>query len=205
MKEIFCEDSLFFLVDPQKGFSEECPDELPVCGATAIVPTINELLLLPWNHIYASIDWHTEDHSSFLEQGGLYKKHCIGNKSGSEFLTGLLTEYIQIILRKGTKKNIDNYSAGREYPGMFNIMACNTPGKSVYLAGICTNICVAETAFDFKDAGFANVNIIEDACATLNLPPDNPYYYQTMRNKCLLKGIKFINSDKVFVDNKFRN
>ena len=56
------------VVDAQSGFTELCPNELPVPDGLAIVPAVNRLLQLPFARIDATQDWHPPDHCSFLGQ-----------------------------------------------------------------------------------------------------------------------------------------
>ena len=42
------------VVDAQRGFTELCPDELPVPGGDAIVPQLNALLALPFARVDSS-------------------------------------------------------------------------------------------------------------------------------------------------------
>lgn len=65
----------------------------------------------------------------------------------------------------------------------------------IYLAGICTNICVVLTGIDLLGCPAGperEVYIIEDACATLDLPADNPYNAEKMKKQAIEMGIKYI-------------
>lgn len=188
-------NSALVVVDAQRGFSKQCEQELPVPGAVEIIPTLNRLLMMPWKSIYATQDWHPATHCSFKTNGGHYSPHCIKNTKGADFLTGLFTERFHAIFRKGFHSDYDSYSAQLENPGF--VMSLYTRVKSVYVAGICTNICVYETAFDLKTNGVKEVLIIEDACAKLDLPDDDPYNPVVIKQKATSIGIKYINSDSI--------
>jgi len=192
--------STLIVVDAQQGFSELCPDELPVPGATGIVRIINRLLAMPWYSKQATIDWHPKNHSSFKQQGGLYPPHCVQGTKGAEFLPGLWTEYFHAILRKGFRTEIDAYSAALDHPGWPKSLLSvgHVKGnRGVYLCGLCTNICVYETACDFVRAGHNAVHIIEDACVALSLPENSPYHTKKVRQKAEDIGIKFIKAEAV--------
>lgn len=187
--------SMLYVVDAQNGFSEECPRELPVAGGKGIVSIVNRLMTMPWKRIVASQDWHPNDHSSFAAQGGPYPPHCVMNTRGADFLWGLWSELFHTILRKGFRKDRDAYSAGLDHPGLF----ASWVGQfdAIYLAGICTNICVFETACDLVSAGHKNVLILEDACAALDLPADNPYHPATVRKTAEDLGIRYIKAGEI--------
>src|SRR4051794_4870548 len=102
MRPFYLAEASLLVVDAQQGFSELCPDELPVPGALAIVPHINRLLELPWARIDASQDWHPPAHRSFFgKEDHYYPPHCVAGTRGAEFLPGLRTERFQTIWRKG--------------------------------------------------------------------------------------------------------
>jgi len=186
--------SALIVVDAQRGFSEQCPDELPVPGALDIIPTLNRLLMMPWKVVYATQDWHPLTHCSF-QPGGPYPIHCVRNSEGAEFLLGLFTDRFHAIWRKGFRQDRDAYSAHLDNPGFCSSLYGYV--KNIYLCGICTNICVFETASDFRNAGFGNVFIIEDASASLDLPEDNPYCPAVVRQKAIDAGIKFVKASEL--------
>lgn len=183
-------DSTLLVIDPQRGFSPLCMNELPVPKALDIVPNINILLHMPWKLKIATQDWHPYDHCSFNDCGGPYNRHCVENTIGSMFLPGLYTDKFNAVVRKGCHKDHDSLSAITDNPWM---AAECVIGKKVYLTGLCTNICVVETAMDIAKARpDASIYIIEDACAVLDLPIDNPYNAEKIKEKAKSLGIKYI-------------
>lgn len=157
------------VVDVQRGFTELCPDELPVPGGTAVVPAINALLALPWRRIDASQDWHPPDHCSFLgRRDNLYPPHCVAGTSGAEFLPGLHAERFQTIWRKGFDKDFEAYALTAQHPG-FPAFLRASGVATVVVCGIATNICCFFAARDLREAGFA-VLLVEDASAGIDVP-----------------------------------
>jgi nicotinamidase/pyrazinamidase len=157
------------VVDAQRGFTELCPDELPVPGGVAIVPQVNALLAMPFARIDATQDWHPLDHRSFL--GGadnLYPPHCVMGTPGAEFLPGLDTQRFSAIWRKGYDRDFEAYAVTAQHPafGAF-LNACGI--KAVVVCGIATNICCFFAARDLRQAGF-EVWLAEDACAGIDVP-----------------------------------
>src|SRR5206468_1146327 len=111
--------SCLLVVDTQCGFSELCPTELPVPGALAIVPRINQLLEMDWARIDATQDWHPADHRSFLgKSDNLYPPHCVAGTKGAEFLPGLRTERFHRIWRKGFEQDFEAYAVTAQHPAL---------------------------------------------------------------------------------------
>ena len=161
--------SALLVVDAQQGFSELCPSELPVPGALAIVPRVNELLALPWRRIDASQDWHPPDHRSFLgQQDHLYPPHCVIGTPGADFLPGLATWRFQAVWRKGFQRDFEAYALTAQHPEY--VATLRAAGvDTVAVCGIATNICCFFVARDLRQAGF-RVLMVEDASAGLDVP-----------------------------------
>ncbi|MCI0702507.1 MAG: isochorismatase family protein [Planctomycetia bacterium] len=157
------------VVDVQRGFTELCPEELPVPGGIAIVPQVNALLAIPFARIDATQDWHPPDHRSFLGQAdNLYPPHCVMNTPGSEFLPGLHTHRFNTIWRKGYNHDFEAYAVTAQHPA-FSTFLFTSGIKSVVVCGIATNICCFFAARDLRQSGF-EVWMVEDASAGLDVP-----------------------------------
>jgi len=157
------------VVDAQRGFTELCPNELPVPGGVAIVPVVNALLDLPWSRIDASQDWHPPDHRSFFGQrDNLYPPHCVAGTPGAEFLPGLHTERFQTIWRKGFDRDFEAYAVTAQHPG-FPALLRASGVSTVVICGLATNICCFFAARDLRRAGFGVV-MVEDASAGIDVP-----------------------------------
>jgi nicotinamidase/pyrazinamidase len=150
------------VVDAQRGFTEHCPDELPVPGGAALVPAINSLLALPWSRIDASQDWHPPDHCSFLG-----RRDNLGTP-GAEFLPGLHTERFSAIWRKGYQRDVEAYAVTAQHP-CFIAHLRESGVTLVAVCGIAINICCFFAARDLRRAGF-DVLMVEDACAGIDIP-----------------------------------
>ena len=165
------------VVDAQRGFSELCPQELPVPGALAIVPMINHLLAKPWARIDASQDWHPPDHCSFFGQrDGLYPPHCVAGTAGAEFLPGLQTERFHTIWRKGYQRDFEAYALTAQQPAYVDTLR-GSGIETVAVCGLALNICCFFVARDLRRAGF-QVWLIEDASAGLDVPAAGLYQAQ---------------------------
>lgn len=130
--------------------------------------------------IFATQDWHPEDHISFftntpgkqpfeiLEIDGrsqvLWPPHCVQNSDNARLLLdeNLFTEIIQ----KGTNKSYDSYSGfqddGGIDTGMDKILKANNIEKLVVF-GLATDYCVKATVLDARKKGY-KVVVIESLC-----------------------------------------
>jgi nicotinamidase/pyrazinamidase len=157
------------VVDVQRGFTDLCPDELPVPGGVALVPAINALLALPFTRIDATQDWHPPDHRSFLGYAdNLYPPHCVMGTPGADFLPGLHTHRFDTIWRKGYDPNFEAYAVTAQHPAFAAFLRASGI-QAVIVCGIATNICCFYAARDLKSAGF-DVWIVEDASAGIDVP-----------------------------------
>jgi nicotinamidase/pyrazinamidase len=157
------------VVDVQCGFTELCPNELPVPGGVGIVPQVNALLALPFARIDATQDWHPPDHRSFLgRRDNLYPPHCVRNTPGAEFLPGLDTHRFSAIWRKGYDRDFEAYAVTAQHPAFAPFLSLSR-FRAVVVCGIATNICCFFAARDLRKAGF-DVWLVEDASAGIDIP-----------------------------------
>jgi nicotinamidase/pyrazinamidase len=189
------ETSALIVVDAQCGFSELCPQELPVPGGLAIVPAINRLLELNWARIDASQDWHPPDHCSFFGQrDNLYPPHCVQGTRGAEFLPGLRSERFHTIWRKGFFRDRDAYAITAQHPAFIALLR-STNIESVVVCGLAKNICVFYTARDLRKAGF-QVIIADDASAGIDIPAAGLFQDHARREAEQL-GILYLNTAEI--------
>jgi nicotinamidase/pyrazinamidase len=182
--------SVLLVVDAQRGFSELCPEELPVPGALALVPVLNQLLELPWSRIDASQDWHPPDHCSFFGQrDNLYPPHCVRNTPGADFLPGLHSERFHTIWRKGFQRDREAYSIISQHPHYPELLRA-AHLSTVVIAGLATNICCFHAARDLRAEGF-RVLLVEDASAGIDVPAANLFQHET-RAQGLQLGIEYV-------------
>jgi len=175
-------------VDPQKGFSELCPNELPVQGALEIVSELKN------NHAKASIKivsrdmhppgaaWEAETPSQMLEPVGLpevdikWNPHCVVGTSGVELLPGLpaIRDY-DFQINKGIDPDAHPYGAfyhdqadtlsngGIEFLRSRQI-------KSVIVGGLALDFCVKKSVEQLVAAGF---DVVLNLAATRAVFPEN--------------------------------
>ena len=173
------------VIDVQNCFTPG--GSLAVKDGDAIVPVINKLAKA-FANVVVTQDWHTADHVSFASQHKgkkpfetvklkygtqvLWPDHCVQGTDGAALHKDLSIPHAQLVLRKGSHKDTDSYSAFLEADrktatGLSGYLKARGI-KRVYLAGLATDFCVAWSALDARKAGFAAA-VIEDACRGIDL------------------------------------
>ena len=181
--------SALLVVDAQRGFTDLCPDELPVPGGVEIVPQVNRLLAADWARIDASQDWHPPDHRSFLgREDNLYPPHCVEGTPGAEFLPGLHTERFHAVWRKGFRRDFEAYAVTAQHPGLIALYRAEGI-KAVVVCGLAANICCFHAARDLRAAGL-RVVLAEDASAGIDVPAAN-LFQATTRQEGIGLGIEY--------------
>lgn len=166
------EKTASFDIDCQKGFTNICPDELPVPGGETIVSEVNATAKFAKYRI-GSKDWHPnvslhmadKEHPQFspvnLPNIDIrWNRHCIGNEKGSELLEGLpnWNEYDYFVW-KGLQPDTHPYSAiyhdlqKKLSTGVIEWLTVNNI-STVLAVGIATDFCLKETAIDLAKKGF---------------------------------------------------
>jgi nicotinamidase/pyrazinamidase len=195
MLRLPCRESSLLVVDAQRGFTELCPNELPVPGGLGIVANVNRLLALPWRRIDASQDWHPPNHRSFLGQrDNLYPPHCVMGTPGAEFLPGLHTERFHAIWRKGHDPDFEAYAVTAQHPEFVDTLRA-AGIRSVVICGLATNICCFFAARDLRKAGF-EVVMVENASAGIDVPAAGLYQTQA-KGEAIALGIRYVKTDEV--------
>jgi nicotinamidase/pyrazinamidase len=164
-------------------------DFLP--GGALAVPSGEEVVapiarLAPaFDVVVATQDFHPRAHVSFASShpgaspfetvalaGGtqeLWPDHCVQGTRGAEIHPGFPDRAATLILRKGTRRDVDSYSAFRENVGPDGRRS--TTGLAawleargvarVFVCGLARDFCVKWTAIDAADAGF-EVLLLDD-------------------------------------------
>jgi nicotinamidase/pyrazinamidase len=149
-------------VDCQNGFTMRCPNELGICGTDETwIEKVQNFLKRSheWGFkIFASIDFHPINHSSF----NIWPKHCVNGTYGCEifFNESMITQ----LIKKGTRIDADSYSAFYDYidageKGDF----CKTVLddkliehgiKNIIIIGLAGDYCVIQTIKDAIKFGY---------------------------------------------------
>jgi nicotinamidase/pyrazinamidase len=182
---MFGDDSVLIVVDVQNDF---CPGgALAVPCGDEVVPIVNRLAA-KFRHVVLTQDWHPSGHSSFASSHPgkqpfetitvsygpqvLWPDHCVQTTPGAELHKSLDIPHAELIVRKGTDRAIDSYSAfyenDRKTPtGLVGYLRERGLSR-VFLAGLALDFCVRYSAEDARRDGFA-VFVIEDACRGIDM------------------------------------
>jgi nicotinamidase/pyrazinamidase len=177
--------SALLVIDIQYDF---CPGgALAVADGDAIIPLVNHLAA-KFSTVVLTQDWHPADHISFaanhpgakpfemmeLPYGPqvLWPTHCVMGSAGAALHEGLDIPRANLIIRKGSNRQIDSYSAFLEADrttktGLNGYLAARGITE-VYLCGLATDYCVAWSAEDAVQFGL-KATVIEDACRAIDL------------------------------------
>ena len=154
------------LVDVQNDF---CPGgKLAVPEGDGVVPVLNAWIGAAREAgavIVASRDWHPADHSSFREQGGPWPSHCVQGTPGAEFHAGLELPEGVLVVSKGDKKELDQYS---DFEQTLLANALRDMGVTrLFIGGLAQDICVRATVLDAVRHGFTT-HVIGNGSKPLN-------------------------------------
>jgi|SRR5215472_2651153 len=176
---------VLLIIDLQNDF---CPGgALAVPQGDAIVPRVNRLAA-SYTHVILTQDWHPPGHASFAGSHPgkrpfdaievaygtqiLWPDHCVQGTRGAEFHPQLDVPHAELVLRKGFRGAIDSYSAFRENDrrtatGLAGYLR-ERGFERITLSGLATDFCVAFSAIDAREAGFA-VSLVTSACRGIDI------------------------------------
>ncbi len=162
-------DAALIIVDVQNDFCTG--GALPVTDGDKVVPILNVYIKRFREErapVFATRDWHPNDHNSFKESGGIWPPHCVQGTSGAQFHPGLdISGYVEIV-SKGTSPKDEAYSG---FQGT-NLTAelKKREIKTLYIGGLATDYCVKHTVLDALKEGFS-VFFLEDGSRGVDLNP----------------------------------
>lgn len=157
---------------------------LAVAGGDAVVAPI-AALAPRFATVVATQDWHPPGHVSFAsshpgaapfttlraEAGPqeLWPDHCVRGTRGAALHPALPDEALTLVLRKGTRREVDSYSAFRENVGPGGSRPTTGLGawlrargvRRVFVCGLARDFCVRATAVDAAAEGF-EVTVLDD-------------------------------------------
>lgn len=176
------EEDALLVVDLQHDFLPG--GALGVAGGDEIVGPIARLAPA-FATVVATQDWHPPGHVSFasahegrapfqtleLPQGPqeLWPDHCVRGSAGSAFAAAFPGAAVTLVLRKGTRLEVDSYSAFRENVGPDGRRPTTGLGawlaargvRRLFLAGLARDFCVRASAVDAAAEGF-RVVLLDD-------------------------------------------
>ena len=177
-------DSVLLVVDIQNDFLPG--GALAVPRGDEVIPIVNRLAARFANVILTQ-DWHPPRHVSFASSHAgrkpyesialpygpqiLWPDHCVQGTRGAAFAAALDIPHAQAVIRKGYHAHTDSYSAfveaDRATPTGLAGLLRERGIRTVFVAGLATDFCVAWSLRDARSAGFGAV-MIEDACRAID-------------------------------------
>ncbi|CAI2719221.1 nicotinate phosphoribosyltransferase [Nitrospina watsonii] len=156
------------IVDLQNDFLPG--GKLAVPDGDRVIPMLNryaEAFRQKSLPLYASRDWHPENHCSFEKQGGPWPPHCIQNTEGAHFAAELDLENA-VIISKADTEEADAYSAfqGTDLDHQLK----NSGIRRLFIGGLATDYCVLNTVRDAVQNTY-EVILLEDAVRGVNVNP----------------------------------
>ena len=157
---------------------------LAVAGGDAVVAPI-AALAPAFATVVATQDWHPPGHVSFasahpgrspyeilqLPQGPqeLWPDHCVAGSRGAALHPALPDAALTLVLRKGTRREVDSYSAFRENVGPDGKRPSTGLGawlaargiRRAFVCGLARDFCVRATAVDGAEEGL-EVVVLDD-------------------------------------------
>jgi len=186
---------------------------LPCHDGDAIVPGIGGLLQRRlFRHTVATQDWHPRGHISFasmhagrraFEQIRLYghsqtlwPDHCVQGSAGAGLHPAVDWSPVDLILRKGSRPEVDSYSAFQENHGPDGTRpSTGLAGwlrersvSEIYAVGLARDVCVLWTVQDALALGF-RAHVVWDL--TRPVTPDSD---AATRARLLAQGISVVES-----------
>ena len=135
---------------------------LGVAGGHEVVAPINHLIDLFTRGglpVFASRDWHPEDHCSFQAQGGPWPPHCRAGTPGAAFAAELALPDDAVVVSKADTKAVDAYSA---FAGTTLSAQLRARGVTrLTVCGLATDYCVLNTVTDALEEGFTTLLVLE--------------------------------------------
>lgn len=184
-----CTGDALLIVDVQHDFLPG--GSLAVPGGARVIPPLNRCLALFTDRglpVLATRDWHPLDHCSFRAQGGPWPPHCVADSAGAAFPEALHLPSSTPVVSKGTHADAEAYSgfAGTDLERRL----CEQDVRRLFVGGLATDYCVAQTVLDARRCGF-DVVVLEDAIAAVNAHPgDGERAIERMKQQ----GAVFMNS-----------
>jgi nicotinamidase/pyrazinamidase len=144
---------------------------LGVASGHEVVAPINHLIELFREQglpIFASRDWHPQDHISFKDQGGPWPPHCVAGSPGAAFTAELAMPDDAIVISKADTAAVDAYSA---FAGTTLAAQLRARGVGrVTVCGLATDYCVLNTVTDALEEDFDAI-IVPEAMRAVDVEP----------------------------------
>lgn len=165
------------IVDVQNDFADP-EGSLYVDGGDQILPLVNSLAtqaMAAGSPVVLTQDWHPEETPHFIDDGGVWPRHCVRDTWGAALHRDLIVS--GPVVRKGVDGE-DGYSGFTVKDPLSEVTTAteldrllrDAGATSTVIVGIALDVCVKATAEDAHANGYA-VTVIRDATRAVNLEP----------------------------------
>lgn len=165
------------IVDVQNDFADP-EGSLYVAGGDEILPLVNSLAadaLAAGSPVLLTQDWHPEETPHFIDDGGVWPRHCVRDTWGAALHPDLLVS--GPVVRKGVDGE-DGYSgftvkdplSDETTATELDRLLREAGATSTVIVGIALDVCVKATAEDAKANGY-DVTVIREATRAVDLEP----------------------------------
>lgn len=165
------------IVDVQNDFADP-EGSLYVDGGDQILPLVNSLAtqaMAAGSPVVLTQDWHPEETPHFIDDGGVWPRHCVRDTWGAALHPNLIVS--GPVVRKGVDGE-DGYSGFTVKDPLseettateLDRLLRDAGATSTVIVGIALDVCVKATAEDAHANGYA-VTVIRDATRAVNLEP----------------------------------
>ena len=176
------------VVDMQNDFADP-KGSLSVAGGAGTIPVVNAAA---WAAIRAGAfvvytqDWHPEHTPHFVQDGGIWPVHCVGDAWGSAFQPDL--DVVGPSVHKGANGE-DGYSGftmrdpttSAEIPTELDALLRVRSIERVVVCGLATDYCVKATALDAVRLGYETTTLLDGIAAVDLAPGDGDRALEEMR------------------------
>ncbi|SNR72023.1 bifunctional nicotinamidase/pyrazinamidase [Desulfurobacterium atlanticum] len=182
MKVMLTPFDALIVVDVQKDF---CPGgALAVPDGDKVVEPLNryiDLFKTAGLPIFATRDWHPEEHISFTINGGLWPVHCLQNSEGAKFHDGLKLPPDTFIINKGDRPELEAYSGFQAT--LLESLLKERGIKRIFVGGLATDYCVKNTVIGGLNLGFTVFVLLDGVKAVEVKPGDGDRALKEMFSK----------------------
>ena len=144
---------------------------LPVERGDEVIPVLNEYSRRfeeAGAPVFASKDWHPQNHMSFKKQGGPWPMHCVQDTKGAKFSSLLKLPKDAVVVFKATDPMRESYSVFDGTTFATELKERNV--KRLFIGGLATDYCVLNTTLDARKLGY-DVVVLMDAVRGIDVEP----------------------------------
>lgn len=158
----FDDRTALVVVDMQNDFADR-RGSLYVDGGEQVTEQVNRLVRdarAAGAFVVYTQDWHPQDTPHFVDDGGVWPRHCVQGSWGAQLVDGLAVD--GPVVKKGTGGE-DGYSGfsmrdpktGRVQHTALDAMLRERGIRRVVVVGLAQDVCVKETALDARRLDYA--------------------------------------------------